>query len=137
MQIGMERGATRSDVTLIKPDNCVNLETPASDVRAFVHSTLLNTESAPDGILCGGELPAIAAMAGIRDAGLVPGKDVDVFAKQTSAALDHIHPAIDSCYEDINRTGRLLGQTLLAVINADETAKEHTHIIEPELRIRT
>jgi len=136
MDTGFKRGAALSGVETIEPTRSISLETPLDELRHALKQQL-RSKQAPDGIVCGGELAAIATLAGIRDAGLTPGIEVDVYAKQTSSVLDHLYPAIDSCYEDIVQTGQLLGQTLLHVIQNDSPTAELTKLIEPDVRIRT
>lgn len=67
----------------------------------------------PDGIICANEIGAVALMAGLRDGGLSVGRDVDVVAKATSDLLDHIHPAIDSFFEDLAFAGEELARLLI------------------------
>ena len=136
MDIGFKRGAALSGVETIESAKSISLETPLDELRHTIKQQL-RSKQAPDGIVCGGELSAIATLASIRDAGLTPGIDIDVYAKQTSTVLDHMYPAIDACYEDIVQTGLLLGQTLLRVIQNDQPMSELSKLIEPEVRIRT
>ncbi len=132
---GFSRIVTRNALQSIEIDDPPNLETPLNDLRRTV-ARLCQSERCPDGIVCAGEMAAIAAMAGIRDAGLAPTVDIDVIAKQTSATLDHMTPSIDSFYEDIDATGRLLGETLIRLLEDRPPPGELSVLIEPEPRYR-
>ncbi len=132
---GFSRVVTRNALQSIELDDAPNLETPLDALRQTIR-TLFSSGVYPDGIVCAGETASIAVLAGIRDAGLTPTVDVDVVAKQTSATLDHMHPAIDSFYEDIDRTGRRLGETLIQLLAGQTPPGELNTLIQPEPRLR-
>src|SRR5260221_9889621 len=67
----------------------------------------------PDGIICANETGCIALIAGLRDAGLTVGREVDVIAKSSSDILDYVNPAVDSFYEDYTFSGEELARLLL------------------------
>lgn len=66
-----------------------------------------------DGLICPGEVAAMAALAGLQDAGRRIGEDIDVIAKQTSPTFDLYRPRIDTIYEDVRQAGEALGRLLL------------------------
>ncbi len=132
---GFSRAVIRNALQCHVADRPPDLETPLDELRQWIR-TLFSSANHPDGIVCAGETASIATLAGIRDAGLIPGTDVDVVAKQTSAALDHMLPAIDSWFEDIDMTGRRLGQTLLQLLSGQTLDEELRTIIQPEPRLR-
>lgn len=80
----------------------------------------------PDGIICANEIGAVALMAGLRDGGLSVGRDVDVIAKATSDLLDHIHPVIDSYFEDLAFAGEELARLLIRRIEGAPVAELQT-----------
>lgn len=132
---GFTRVVTRNALQAVQLSQVLDLETSLNSLRQQI-MTLFSSGDYPDGIVCAGETAAIATLAGISDAGLTPGQDVDVVAKQTSATLDHIQPCIDSFYEDIGLTGRRLGETLIQLINGEENPSELSFLIQPEARFR-
>ncbi len=75
-------------------------------------------------------------MAGLQDAGLAVGRDVEVIAKDTSDLLDHITPPIDSFFEDLIFAGEQLAQLLLMRIAGVPIERLQT-IAEPRLHRRT
>jgi LacI family transcriptional regulator len=89
-----------------------------------------------DGIVCGSENAAIGLIAGLQDAGLVVGQDVDVIAKSTSDILDFITPPIDSFLEDLTLAGETLARFLMKRIRG-AAANELQAIDQPRLCIRT
>ncbi|MDQ0326228.1 LacI family transcriptional regulator [Rhodopseudomonas julia] len=67
-----------------------------------------------DGFICASETRSVALMAGLKDAGRIVGRDVDVIAKETSDLLDNVWPPIDSFCEDLVLAGKELASFLLA-----------------------
>jgi LacI family transcriptional regulator len=90
----------------------------------------------PDGVVCGIETAAIGFVAGLQDAGLVVGRDVDVIAKSTSDILDYIAPPIDSFVEDLTLAGETLAHFLMKRIRG-VPAEELQAIDQPRLCVRT
>jgi LacI family transcriptional regulator len=90
----------------------------------------------PDGIVCGIETAAIGLAAGLQDAGLVVGRDIDVIAKSTSDILDYVRPPIDSFHEDLLLAGETLAHFLMKRING-VPAEELQAVDQPRLCART
>jgi LacI family transcriptional regulator len=90
----------------------------------------------PDGIVCGIETAAIGLMAGLQDAGLVVGTDIDIIAKSTSDVLDYLSPPIDSFHEDLLLAGETLAHFLMKRI-AGVPASELQAVDQPRLCART
>jgi len=117
MQVGFERAVQRAGAeTAPSPDAAFDLDLPLDELRAHVASACAGRQP-PDGIVCGGDGACLAALAGIADAGRRPGIDVDVIGKQTSPALDHVMPPIDTLHEDLEAAGLALGTQLLALLD--------------------
>lgn len=132
---GFRRSVTRNGLDYIEPPQALSLEMPLSRLREIIAALFVATD-APDGIVCAGDTATLAIMAGIHDAGLTPGTDVEIVAKQTTAMLDHVLPKIDSYFEDITLTGRRLGETLLQVIEGQLPLDQLNTLIPPEPRLR-
>lgn len=77
----------------------------------------LRSADRPDGIICPGEIAAMAALAAIDDSDLVLGRDIDLVSKQTSAVFDLHRPRIDTIHEDIEEAGRCIALALLEEID--------------------
>lgn len=89
-----------------------------------------------DGIVCGSENAAIGLIAGLQDAGLVIGRDIDVVAKSTSDILDYMTPPIDSFVEDLTLAGETLAHFLMKRIRG-VPAEELQAVDQPRLCART
>ena len=99
--------------------------------RGFSHAWLYDSQ-----MLTSDVYAALALGAGLRDAGMMPGQDFDLVAKQTSSVLDHTTPAIDTIFEDLTATGHTLASILVRRIN-EEPIDTLQSIRMPELRFRT
>ena len=136
LETGFARGLARNGLQELDSAGQFHLENPLADIRHGLCARIQQA-NAPDGIVCSGELATLSATAGIRDAGRVPGVDIDIVSKQTSTILDYVDPPIDSYFEDIVMTGELLGSTLLQVLRNTDSLDTLRHVIAPQERIRT
>ncbi|MFB2550192.1 LacI family transcriptional regulator [Ensifer soli] len=96
----------------------VTLDSPAGAIRAFVKQRLAGLDP-PDALVCGGEVSALAAIAGIGDLGMGLGREFDIIAKQTSRLLSEIHPGVETIYEDLAAAGEAMGTLLLRQIGGE------------------
>lgn len=113
----------------------IDLDSPPERIREFGRSVARARER-PDGFVCGGEVSAMALIAGLTDAGFEIGRDVDLVAKQTSGLFDQVIPPVDSIYEDLEATGEELASLLLRRID-NEPADSLQVLGEPTLRYRS
>lgn len=74
-----------------------------------------------DGFICPGEVSAMAVLAGLQDAGIGIGTEVDVVAKQTSDTFGLYRPKVDTIYEDIRNAGEALGTLILRRLAGEST----------------
>ncbi|MGI2030932.1 LacI family transcriptional regulator [Rhizobium panacihumi] len=105
----------------------ISLDSKSDDIRRYFDKRL-GQPSPPDGFVCGGEVVAMAIMAACYDHGLLPGREVDFVAKQTSGLFDQIRPRIDTIYEDLSEAGLLMGQLLLRRIGGPVAVDELQHL---------
>lgn len=70
----------------------------------------------PDGVICTGELFAMALFSSLRDEGVVVGRDIKLVCKQTSDILPIVFPEADGIEEDVFAAGVELTRLLLALI---------------------
>lgn len=84
-------------------------------MRAFGEA-LAHDSDRPDGILCDGELPAMALAAGLRAGGLEIGKDIVLISKRTSDLMQALFPEIENIAEDVHAAGQELARLLIARI---------------------
>lgn len=90
----------------------VTLDSKSDQIRQAVYRRLEGPDR-PDGIICGGEVSALAAMAASYDHGLELGRDINLVAKQTSGLFDQIRPRVETIYEDLAEAGATMGRLLL------------------------
>ncbi len=98
----------------------ITLDSSAHALRDHFRGRLQQPDP-PDGLICPGEVSALAAIAGLGEAGWQLGREYDIVAKQTSRLLSAIQPMVDTIYEDLTEAGERLGQVLLKRI-ANSTA---------------
>ena len=107
------------------------LDNTADEIRLAVMRRVAEPE-APDGFVCTGDAAALSVMAGLTDAGLQIGVDVQVVAKQTSGIFSLIRPKVDAIFEDTALAGQQMGELLLRRIQG-EAAETLQILHEPEL----
>ncbi|NIA69819.1 LacI family DNA-binding transcriptional regulator [Pelagibius litoralis] len=134
MMMGFERAAHQFGAAMV-PARGIDTDTAPDEIRSAI-CAMMSQDNPPDGFVCSGDVSALALTAGLRDAGLTPGRDTDLVAKQTSPVLDHTTPAMDTIYEDLAATGQTLASLLVRRIN-DEPVEQLQSLREPELRFRT
>lgn len=88
----------------------------AQAIRDF-GETLARDPNRPDGILCDGELPAMALASGLRAGGLVIGRDIRMICKRTSDLLPVLFPEIESIEENVHAAGQELTRLLIGRID--------------------
>jgi len=108
----------------------VTLDSTPDEIRRSTKERL-GRPGAPDGVICSGDTSALAVMAGITDAGLVIGREVDVVAKQITRIFSMVRPRVDAIFEDTGLAGRQLGELLLRRI-AGESAADLQILHAPE-----
>lgn len=102
----------------------VTLDTPAPEIAAWLRRRLAAADP-PDGLICVGEVAAIASLSALADLNLVPGDRVDVVAKRASAIFDLMRPSVDTVFEDLWDAGRAMGETLLRGMRGEPADQLH------------
>ncbi|MET3898017.1 LacI family transcriptional regulator [Devosia sp. UYZn731] len=96
----------------------VTLDSSAGMIRDYVNARAAEPNP-PDGFVCGGEVSALATIAGHNDRGMVLGREFDIVAKQTSRLLSHIQPRVETIYEDLAAAGEQMGQLLIRQLSGE------------------
>jgi LacI family transcriptional regulator len=130
---GFAAACTELGVTGIIPPDLSLASSPTAIQNAVLR---LWKQDGIDGFVCPGEIAAMAVLAGLQDRDARIGQDLDVIAKQTSQTFDLYRPRIDTIYEDIRRTGEVLGGLLLRRM-AGESAAALQVLLEPQPHFRT
>ncbi|SNR37517.1 LacI family transcriptional regulator [Puniceibacterium sediminis] len=96
----------------------LSIDTPPAEIARRLKEMLLS-DTPPDGIVCVGEVMALAALAAIDDARMVAGDQVDMLIKQASPVFDLMRPKFRSIFEDVEKTGQQMGEILLRRIDGE------------------
>ncbi len=73
----------------------------------------------PTGFVCANEVSTLGVLAGLRDAGLRVGADVDVVSRDGTMLTDYLTPPISTCYYSLHEVGQRLATTLLRRIDGE------------------
>ena len=97
------------------PLDSVTVDDNLDTIQAAVYEAM-RSDDRPDGILCGSGSAAIAATAGIEQAGLAVGRDVFVVSKQHTNILQRYRKEIEVINEDVRQGGRDLATGVIRSI---------------------
>lgn len=128
MRHGFMTAVREAGIAFEIPEN-LDLDSPASAVRDHFRDCA-GRGHPPDGLICPGEVSAMAAITGHYEAGRMLGREYDIVAKQTSRLLSDIQPGVDTIYEDLTAAGEQLGRMLLRRI-AGEAAGDLQMLLQP------
>jgi LacI family transcriptional regulator len=88
------------------------LDSSVEDIATHLRSRLA-AHDAPDGVVCVGEVQAMAMLAALTDLGIPPEEGPHIVAKRASPIFDLIRPRIETVVEDVHTTGKRMGELLL------------------------
>jgi LacI family transcriptional regulator len=97
------------------PFNGVTVDHSIEQIRARTLE-LMRRPNRPDGIVSGAGGATFALVAGIEDAGLKVGADIDIVSKQSARLLHLFRPELYVVNEDIRHAGRELARSIVALI---------------------
>lgn len=103
------------------PFNGVTVDHSIEQIRARTLQ-LMQKQNRPDGIVSGAGGATFALVAGIEDAGLKVGRDVDIVSKQSSRLLHLFRPEIHVVNENVRLAGRELARSIVALIGGAPAA---------------
>jgi LacI family transcriptional regulator len=113
-----------------------NIDQPIEAIRAAVRA-LMERSPRPDGFVCSSASGALALVAGVEDAGLRVGRDVDVVSKQSADILHLFRREILVVNEDFRKAGAELARIVLALIDGANPASLQTlHVPDSVLEAR-
>ncbi|MBP1853414.1 LacI family transcriptional regulator [Rhizobium halophytocola] len=121
--------AVREEGVAFEIASGITLDNSPHEIQSWLLQRL-GQDDRPDGLLCGGETSAMAAIAAVHDRGLTLGRDIHLVAKQTSGIFDQIRPAVPVVYEDLEAAGRLMGEILLKRISG-VTDMTELQVVQP------
>jgi LacI family transcriptional regulator len=111
---GFSDGILESGVTEV-PLN-MSIDNWIEDIRERT-AQLMRRPSRPDGIVSSSGGATFALVAGIEEAGLVLGRDIDIVSKQSSNLLRWFRPQLYAAHEDFRLAGRELASAVLHSID--------------------
>jgi LacI family transcriptional regulator len=111
MRDGFHEGVFEAGVAEV-PFNGATLDNAIGDIKTRT-AELMRRPNRPDGIVSGSGGAAFAVVAGIEEAGLTLGRDVDLVSKQSSRLLHWFRREIYTVDEDIKLAGRELSSAVL------------------------
>lgn len=112
---GFAEALTESGATGV-PFNAVNIDSSMDQIRRCT-AELMRRKNRPDGIISSAAAATLAVVAGIEDAGMTVGREVDVVSKQSTPLLHLFRPAILVVNEDFRLAGRELARSVLGWID--------------------
>ena len=105
----MEAGLVEVPLAAVTVDHSID------EIRART-GQLMRRDTRPDGFVSGGGGATFALVAGIEDAGLAVGVDVDIVSKQSSRLLHLFRPQLHVVNEDVRLAGSELARAVLGAI---------------------
>jgi LacI family transcriptional regulator len=120
MQHGFMTAVREAGIAHEVPEG-IDLDSPAGAVRDYFRSRMDRADP-PDGLICPGEVSAMAAITGLSETGRLLGRQYDIVAKQTSQLLSDIQPGVETIYEDLTAAGEELGRILLRRIAGEKVS---------------
>lgn len=107
------------------PFTGITVDHSIDDIRQRT-KVLMSRGMRPDGIVSGAGGATFALVAGLEDAGLTLGRDVDIVSKQSSRLLQLFRPQLHVVNEDIRLAGAELAEAVLGAIAAKPVASLQT-----------
>ncbi|NNE81640.1 MAG: LacI family DNA-binding transcriptional regulator [Silicimonas sp.] len=98
----------------------VNLDSSPDRISAQVLQRL-KAHDAPDGLVCVGEVTALATLAALDDCGMELGRELDLVAKRASPVFGLLRPRVEAVFEDIEATGRDMATLLLRRLSGESS----------------
>lgn len=99
----------------------VTVDHSIEDIRSRT-AEMMRRPSRPDGLVSGAGAGTFALVAGVEDAGLKLGQDIDIVSKQSSKLLHLLRPQIYVVNEDVRLAGAELARAVLGRIAGRDIA---------------
>jgi LacI family transcriptional regulator len=138
---GFEAAVARRGLEEV-PMHGITNDSSIEQIRVVVRN-LMRQSPAPDGLVnssggvsgTGGAILAI--QAGVKDAGAIIGRDVDIVTKQLFANLPIFGDAFYVVHEDVRETGRGLAKALLGSIAGRPVSELQTLVVPTKVRLQS
>ncbi|MAS05986.1 MAG: LacI family transcriptional regulator [Ahrensia sp.] len=123
MKAGFATGLREHGMQQVAFDT-VTVDDTLDTIQAGVYE-IMRAPDRPDGIVCGSGGGAIAASAGIEQAGLEIGRDVQIVSKQHTNILKRYRKEIEVINEDVRQGGRDLATCVIRSIEGVPASELH------------
>jgi len=114
------------------PFNSVSIDQSIEQIRRRT-AQIMRRDDRPDGFVSSASSATLAVVAGIEDAGLKVGRDVDVVSKQSSDLLHLFRPELLVVNEDFRIAGAELARSVLGWINGASPGSLQTLAVPEEV----
>lgn len=114
MKTGFRERIDQLDLVEVPMDG-VTVDDTLDTIQAYTVD-VMRRRTRPDGIVCGSGTAAIAVSAGIEEAGLAVGRDVQIVSKQHTNILKRFRKDISVFNEDVKVAGRDLAHCIMKAI---------------------
>ncbi len=119
LRYGLMRAVRETGVDYHIPD-AITLDSSMDEINRWAQG-ISGERYRPDGFICPGEASYLAIRNAFRSRNMSEGKDFHAVAKSISGILSQIEPATDAIHEDVEDAGRVLAETLLALMSGRST----------------
>ena len=109
----LQQGGLRMDPALL----CEGVQ-DAKVARALA-ARLASMPDAPTAFVCANEVSTLGVLAGLRDAGRVPGTDVELVSRDGACISDYLYPPLPTLFLDIRTVASTLCEFLLRRIQGE------------------
>lgn len=103
----------------------LHIDMKYEDVRDGI-ARIMKSRQRPDGIICASAAAVLSAVAGIEQAGLTVGEDIDIVGKESFDLLRKFRSSISMVEEDFREAGRRLAEAVIGQINGKPATEFQT-----------
>jgi LacI family transcriptional regulator len=96
-------------------DRDIIFDTNVGNYREYARK-MMESDDAPDGVICGSEISACGMIAGIQDAGKKIGEDVQVIAVETCDLPSFFTPPVPGLRQDFHSVGKMLSRYIVQCV---------------------
>jgi len=117
------------------PLSAVTIDHSLDDIRTRTRQ-LMSRPTPPDGIVCGGGGATFPLVAGLEDAGLTLGREIDIVSKQSSRLLHLFRPELHVVNENVRLAGFELARAVTGAIGGSDLASLQSLSAPPPVESR-
>ncbi|PNH84849.1 transcriptional regulator [Vibrio diazotrophicus] len=111
---GVKRASMEHGIQFSK-DRDIIFDTNVDNYREYARK-MMESDDAPDGVICGSEISACGMIAGIQDAGKKIGDHVQVIAVETCDLPSFFTPPVPGLRQDFHSVGKMLSRYIVQCV---------------------